>query len=67
MNVLATRKDRANLALVLLSVAVIGGLNLLTNLNNPEINLIGVVAYLSALCAAAITLFAVNVATYKSR
>ena len=69
MNVLATRQDRAYLAVGLLLVVVIGGLSLLTSINDPEaeINLIGAVAYLSAVASSAITLLAVNVATYKRR
>ena len=67
MNVLATRKDRANLAVCLLAVSVFGIVALLSNLDNPEINLIGGVAYLSAVASSAITLFAVNVATYRHR
>lgn len=67
MNVLATRKDRANLAVCLLAVSGFGVLAMLSNLSNPEINLIGGVAYLSALASSAITLFAVNMATYNLR
>ena len=67
MDVLANRKDRANLAVALLLVVVIGGLSLVNSLNDPEINLIGAMAYLSALASSAITLFAVNVATYNRR
>lgn len=67
MDILATRQQRAYLAVGLLFVAVIGGLSLLTSINDPKINLIGGVAYLSALASSAITLLAVNVATYKHR
>lgn len=67
MDILATRQQRAYLAVGLLFVAVIGGLSLLTSINDPKINLIGGVTYLSALASSAITLLAVNVATYKHR
>lgn len=65
MSILASRQQRAYLAVALLAVVVIGTLSLLTNPNDPEINLIGAVAYLSALASSAITLLAVNVATYR--
>jgi hypothetical protein len=67
MSILTTRQDRAYLAVALLIVVAIGGASLLNSLNDPEINLIGAVAYLSALASSAITLFAVNVATYNRR
>ncbi len=63
MNLLATRRDRANLAVALLVVSAI----LASNLSEPGINLIGAIIYLSALVSSAITLFAVNIATYQRR
>lgn len=65
MSILASRQQRAYLAVALLAVVAIGTLSLLTNPHDPEMNLIGAVAYLSALASSAITLLAVNVATHR--